>query len=290
MRFVIRDDDLSFFSRPEDIAAGYTEVFSRNIPVSFATIPFISSVGDATTPTPLRADQGDQEWAISGNARLVEYLLHNPLIEIMQHGCTHSIFEYTRQKGLFEATLRGKDELEHTFNRTISVFVAPHDRFSSHAIKAIEHAGLHIIRGKGTKNFLPRFAYAKAIARMVMHRLRFLKLSTAAMPAYPVRINLGRHQEAYGIRIESDFDILLNALRFVSKKNGDFVLVNHLHNFDEEKKNRMLQLIDQAQSLGFTFCFASELFSGRPSVNRRKSAQDTYRTFFSCRKAKSFIV
>src|SRR5690606_22028884 len=99
-----------------------------------------------------------------------------------------------------------------------------------------------------------------AFFKMVFHRLRFFFLSRLSMPAYPHVLNLKGHTEAFSIRIESNRKDLFRALRYVKKMNGAFILVNHIHDFTEEKKQLMLELITEAQNLEANFVTASDLF------------------------------
>lgn len=265
MKFVIRDDDLCFFSKPEHIAAIYQKVFDLGIPVSFSSIPFIRLPNDAWLPRPLPIESETGEFPISNNLDLVMYVKSNPLIEITQHGCTHQtpggVFEYAQTSSLFEETLRGKKELEQTFDKSVSVFVAPHDQFSSHGICAIEQAGLNVIRGKGIKNFLPRFLYIIALFKMAVHLLRFIGQSRTRLPAYPFVLNLGGHREAFGVRIEAGYENLIRALHFAHVTGGNFILVNHIHDFDDERRVVMMKLIKAAQELNADFVAASKLFT-----------------------------
>jgi len=40
MKFAIRDDDVSFFTKPMELEKLYKDLWEKNIPVSFAVIPF----------------------------------------------------------------------------------------------------------------------------------------------------------------------------------------------------------------------------------------------------------
>ena len=267
--FVIRDDDLAFFSSPKDIQDWYGEAFAQDVPVTFSTIPYIALPNDAHLPD--REIPSAGTFFVGDNRELVAYVKENPLIEIALHGYTHQgapggLFEYQQTEGLIEKTRDGKATLEKAFGKTVSVFVAPHDQFSTHAILAIEKAGardalgMHIVRGKGVKNFLPRASYARAWVAMIVHRVRFMGTSRSDMPAYPHKINLGGHQEAFGIRIESGRDNLMRALRFAHTAGGNFILVNHIHDMTPTKKALMMELIEAARGMGARFVKASELF------------------------------
>jgi len=135
MRFVIRDDDLNYFSTPQDIKQWYEDIFAQKIPVGFSVIPFVKPISDVYTQDILPEDK---EYVIRQNKELVEYIKNHPLIEVLQHGCTHEtkngIFEYCKLSGLFEDTIRGKEELEKAFGQKIKVFVSPHDIISNHGV------------------------------------------------------------------------------------------------------------------------------------------------------------
>lgn len=260
MKFVIRDDDLNYFNSPEEIIHWYTPVFEKRIPVGFSVIPFVHSKSDAwlTTEAPVG------EYKIRDNTKLVEYVKNNPLIEVLLHGYNHMtknrVFEYRAQKGLLEKTITGKQELEQVFGKDISVFVPPHDAIGTSGIRAIEHAGLHILRGVGMKNFLFRFSYIHNIVKMIMHRLRFL--SKKQVVAYPYVLSFGKHKEAYGHRIEKDKEYLLKGLKNAARENGVFVITTHLATMTEEERDKLLYIIEQAKNLGFSFVYPHQVFHG----------------------------
>jgi hypothetical protein len=265
-QFVIRDDDLNYFTAPEDIERWYKDIFALGIPVGFSAIPFVKPTSDAWMGERAHAvPKEDREYPLRENTALIEYVKRNPLIEILQHGCTHEtkegIFEYKRTSGLFEETKRGKEELERAFGKKIAVFVPPHDAISNHGIRAVEAAGMNIIRGVGMKNFLPRSQYVVAGFKMVLHRMRFPIKSR--MPAYPYVIDLGGHKEAYAVRLNDNIgnrDYLFLCLRFTNASRGNFIVANHLAVTSEEQIETLTMLIEEAKKLGFAFVPPSKLF------------------------------
>ena len=261
MKFVIRDDDVNFFSTPSDIEALYGDIFAQNIPVGFSAIPF---VGEKADVYPWQFPGVKKEYPIGENAALVEYMKQHELIEILQHGCTHEtiegIFEYQKITGLYEDTSRGKLHLEETFARPITVFVAPHDQFSNHAIDSIERTGLNIIRSKGSKNIITRFDYVSVIIKMLLHKIRFAFISIYSAPAYPFTVSFKRHAEAFSQRIEEGYDSLRFGMEHAKSQNGNFVVVTHLHMMSENTKITLYKLLSTAEEMGFTFARPSELF------------------------------
>lgn len=260
MKFVIRDDDLNYFSTPADIERWYADIFAAGIPVGFSAIPFVKPISDVYSGTHATEDK---EYPIHLNAELVSYVKGNPHIEILQHGTTHEtrngIFEYGRESGLEGETVRGKEELEQAFGTRVRVFVPPHDRLSRHGIRSVEEAGLDIIRGYevDTRHTKPRLPHdLLPFARMELHRLRHFR--DPKRPSYPYVLDFGIHKEACSYRLEHE--TAFDGLAYTHQKQGVFVIVTHLHMFTEEKKERLLRLIEKAQELGAQLVFPQDLF------------------------------
>ncbi len=260
MKFIIRDDDLNYFNKPTEIEMWYRDIFNLGIPVGFSVVPFVRVNSDAYG---VKIERNDKEYSINENKELVNYLKKNNFIEIMQHGCTHEIFngkfEYESNIDLFERTKRGKEELEKTFEREIKIFVPPHDRISNKGILAVEAAEMNIIRGIGSKNFLFRPQYFKAIWKMSLYRLKFPNKQKT--PAYPFIIDFGRHKEAYSNRLNEDnLEDLIKILQFCHKVNGNFIVTLHLYTFNQKIKDNLMFLIKMAKELKAEFVYPSNLF------------------------------
>lgn len=261
MKFIVRDDDLNYFSHPEDIERWYRPIFDRGVPVAFSVIPFVMP----GSPYLYHGKQPEMKpYPVSGNHVLCEYIKNNPLIEVTQHGYSHEPggegFEYRRGTDMTTRTREGRDELERAIGTAVTVFVPPHDAIDTRGIIAVEAAGMDIVRGTGSKNVILRPKYLSAWIRMAFHRLRFPNKAT--MPAYPYVVNFGKHREAYAIRLNNDnLDFLLAALEYTARKKGNFIVTNHIFTNNEDRMKNLSTLIDRARSLGFSFAKPSELFS-----------------------------
>lgn len=258
MKFVIRDDDLNYFSKPADIERWYADIFAQKIPVGFATIPFVKPESDVYTAG---TTFENKEYPINENSELTAFVKNSLQIEILQHGTTHEtkegVFEYAGSVAGGE-TKRGRKELEKAFGTKVAIFVPPHDWIGTDGIRAVEAANMNIIRGRGAglKNLIFNRHYFLIFIRML-----FFKLSHALrgkVPAYPYVLDFGKHKEVCSYRLE-DTD-LFHGLTYAHKKNGIFVVVVHLHFFTEEKKQRLHEVIAQAQLLSAEFVRPSELF------------------------------
>jgi hypothetical protein len=258
MKFVIRDDDLNYFSKPADIEGWYKDIFEQDIPVGFATIPFVKGTSDV-----YKESDEDREFPISQNRELCEYIKSNKLIEIVQHGCNHvskeGTFEYAQKINLVPDTLRGKSELERAFSQNIKVFASPHDWINTQGVVAIEMGGMDIIRGRGAglRNWIWRWQYAYVFIRMLVYR--FPKYISTAPRVFPYILNFGKHKETCSYRLE-DSDIF-DGLNYVKVSDGIFVVTVHVHTLNKEKKIKLLKLIETARKLGAEFVPPSRLFS-----------------------------
>jgi len=258
MKFIIRDDDLNYFSTPSDIREWYDDLFEQGMPVGFSSIPYVKPISDVYTGT---ASPEDIEYAISQNQELTAYVRAQSCIDVLQHGTTHEtvggVFEYARIVPRTE-TLRGREELEHAFDRPVTVFVPPHDWIGSSGVLSVEHANMHILRGRGAglRNLIPRWRYAYLFFIMLAHKLRYTL--RAQVPAYPHVIDFGKHKELCSYRLE-DTDVF-EGLKYAKEKDGVFVVVTHLHVFDKQKKERLLELIARAREYGAEFVAPSSVF------------------------------
>jgi peptidoglycan/xylan/chitin deacetylase (PgdA/CDA1 family) len=263
MNFIIRDDDLNYFSMPSDILKWYKDVFDQGIPVGFSTIPFVKTTSDVYTGN---TKENNREYPISQNKGLVDFVKNHPLIEIMQHGCTHEtknkIFEYQQKTCLFNETEKGKKELERAFNKTPKIFIAPHDSFSNQAIKAIEKNEMDIIRGKfhsRRQTFIFRKQYFINVLKTKKHRRKHGYQKDG--PAYPYVLDFKKHKEAYSYRLKDDnLEDLIKGLNYSYKVKGTFIITNHLHHCNNKRKNNLKILINRAKNFKAHFVFPYQIY------------------------------
>ncbi len=151
MYFAIRDDDTSFFTKPEDLEKAYD--FLQEGCVSLSVIPFGVRVHKETSPYSQEFENipATEEKCISDNKELVEYLkkgIKSGRYSIMLHGFSH---RYKQVGGkwlpemlwkdadrLSEEVRLGKEVLQKTFGVEPTVFVAPSNRIDAKGVAAIE--------------------------------------------------------------------------------------------------------------------------------------------------------
>jgi hypothetical protein len=130
MAFTIRDDDISYFTSPQQLNILYGEAFEKGFKVSLSAIPMHAGSSDLNVPPDYRGK--DLLYSIADNEDLVRFT-QNPAvkdkIDIVQHGYSHKDmrkFDISQQNKEFaEMIWQGKLILEKTFNNKITVFVPP---------------------------------------------------------------------------------------------------------------------------------------------------------------------
>ncbi len=140
---ILRDDDTCALTPVECLEALYRPFLDRGLPVNLATIPNVCS--DARRPNGQR--EGFLQFSpgsstpfipIGQNRPLVDYLLGEPLYHILHHGYDHSLYEFDCDASQAEHRLSaGAQRLLAAGFPTPHAFVAPYDRFSGAALRAV---------------------------------------------------------------------------------------------------------------------------------------------------------
>lgn len=159
----LRDDDTSFFTKPEELLIGYEDIFGQ-LPITLATVPFMQGSsrvmsnldpvfsikkGIRTTESAKKnqydnmriweekasvEEAGDyyRVHPLSDNPQIVEFLkpyIADEKIEIAQHGVYHQYTptgpEMRSGRISFETVRFGKEYLEKVFNLKIKTFIPP---------------------------------------------------------------------------------------------------------------------------------------------------------------------
>ena len=135
MYFAIRDDDTSFFTKPEELESAFYDI--PGIPVSLSVIPAAAAEHGPEKPY---GDLGVQAgWGMIGeNTRLVEYIRGNMArgrYEVLMHGIHHQYY-HRKDQWIPEMCCLSYDQirkefpqmrgyLQETFGCGIKIFVAP---------------------------------------------------------------------------------------------------------------------------------------------------------------------
>lgn len=265
MKFAIRDDDVSYWTKPEEIETVYKNLWQKGIKVSFSVIPFAVqsfNMGDFNN-----FYQDDKPTPLHKNKELVEYLrekLKLGEISIMLHGYTHHyrikyknkfllptkenlemvkksgkkikwVGEYSwgSYKELYERTKIGKAYLEDIFKTKISVFVPPSNDISSDGVKAVYENHLNISGTIHLKKFNRPFNFFSLKNWFKKLLFRFFYSYE-----YPLVMNYKTHKElaSYGLVLGVSFEDIIRQYEFCKKSSSLFVLSVHYWELNQKKE------------------------------------------------------
>jgi len=147
MKYIlIRDDDVNYFTKIEDLNRVYGFIFERDIPINFAIIPNVDASAktisndfskksyEAFIPEEFRGKEN--LFPIDENQKLVEFLKSLKNAEFLLHGFTHKgleksfEFELEDESAIEEKLNKGSKIFELAFEKKPETFVAPQDKFS----------------------------------------------------------------------------------------------------------------------------------------------------------------
>ena len=273
---IIRDDDLSFWTSPEDIDRVYRPLFDRKIKISFATIPYAVQMFNAGSFNTFYQDDNSQT-SIAKNNKIVEYIkekIDEGLVEIMLHGYNHLysfecdgivktatkenlelprklnkkinfLGEYNCQNYeiLNKKTKEGKEYLEDLFKINIKNFVSPSNQIGKDGIKAIVNNNLNLSGLIGKK--YNREINIKGLLSY-MDRVRFTFQNKGI--TYPNIADYGKHKElaGYALTPSTDWARYNKQLQYSSKNNLPFQIATHYWELDGKLKEEFYKFIDKA--------------------------------------------
>ena len=141
---IIRDDDLNYFSRVEDVEKVYENI--SFFPISFAVIPTVTDVSTVGNCPETRGNVTPM-W-IGDNKELISWIrgkIRNKQADVLLHGITHGYkiidgerfaeMEWRNENNLMEEILEQKKRLESLLDYNITVFVAPSNKISKYGIE-----------------------------------------------------------------------------------------------------------------------------------------------------------
>lgn len=226
--FAIRDDDVCYFTQPEDLEAVFSKLWDR-IPISLSVVPFHACTKSGSLPKEYW--RGEKVFPLGENKPLIAYLrekISEGKITISLHGYSHKeengLHEFQAKEGLYEKILRGKKYLEDLLGVEIKTFVPPQNTISREGLEAVKKVGLNL---SCVPSFRPGYRALRlgnlfAFIKLKYYGLRYRRL-------YPRVLNLDDHKELYFHKLEQvrDFEKLKDEFDFCYKRKGQFCLNTH---------------------------------------------------------------
>jgi hypothetical protein len=257
LRFCIRDDDTSFFTRPEELERAYGYITRRG-PVSLAVVPFCRAGSSRAVPEKVRGSCSVHP--LHENAPLVEYLrekVSTGRFEIMLHGYHHDEAhgrpEFAGGDDLDRRVREGRRYLEDLLRTTIKVFVPPHNAIGRQGLHAVARAGLHLAGAAGVRGGWP--LRSRATWEMWWKLRRWRGNGGVGVPWI---LDLGDHREIAGNAVTPLSTLEHNRMTLdrAREVRGVFCAATHYWEFgvpsrhpgDPNVGEHLLQLIERALS------------------------------------------
>ncbi|HPD31010.1 MAG TPA: DUF2334 domain-containing protein [Phycisphaerae bacterium] len=232
--FSLRDDDTSYFTRPEHLERCYKRIW-RICPISLSVVPFHGCTKSGALPREYW--RGDRMFPLASNGELVAFLRENMShgrIHVTLHGYHHRDevrgFEFVAGADLDRKVRDGRQYLESLLGQPVTVFVPPHNALSWEGYRAVVRAGLHI---SGIQSFHPSFrGWDPRIAWLGLKRRWWYGQHGCEWP-WPLVFPDG-HREVPHLTVSPSvgLDHVMRAFRSVLKTGGVFCLATHYWEFD----------------------------------------------------------
>lgn len=265
MKIAIRDDDISFYTNPEDLKKAHE--FLGDFPISLSVVPFTVKDHTGNKPYGNVSSEYPRYMDVDKNKELVEFLrkqVKEGRYEILLHGINHEYKKidgewvpemlFKKENELIEKIKEGKEYLNKTFDTDIKVFVAPSNAIDKKGIIAVENSNLNfsgIIRHKDRPfslkyciSYIKRWSY-RAITGL----------------QYGGVLHYEKHDELIAYP-RSSFEHMLNEYETCKKHGHPFVIFTHyweiLRNKDEResiKKIIDIAIKDGAEPVLLSECF-----------------------------------
>lgn len=229
MKFAIRDDDINYFTRAEDLNSIYEDIWNK-CPISISVVPFHASTKSGAIPQ--KYWTGDAVFPIGENKQLIKFLrgkIKEGKISIMLHGYSHKDYknghEFEVGDNLEKKVKEGKEYLQQLFGIQVTTFVPPHNVLSRRGLSAVVNNGLNIAN---IASFRPsgRIFHFSNIIPFIKLRIFYIRYPDRR---YPYIISLSNHKEitCYPLVPQTKLGKLKDDFKFCFKMDGVFCLATH---------------------------------------------------------------
>ncbi len=239
MKFAIRDDDTSYFTKPQELEKAFGDL--TGIPVSLSVIPNAKS--NHGNVFPYGKDPFDREYGnVGDNLELVSYInkgIAKGKYEILMHGIHHEYYridndwipemmniDYSEAVTLIK---KYRKYLEETFNTKINTFVAPSNMMNKFIFRALDKIGMNTMSVLSKK-----FDRDISIHYLKYYIKRNINKATKQFDAIGV-MKYKNHKELY-MYIFKDFESAWKKYNLCKKYNLPFVFYTHYWELNSEPK------------------------------------------------------
>lgn len=234
LQFVIRDDDLCYFTNPDHLNSLYSEIWS-SFPITFASVPWQKGAFAGHVPVPYWHSQ--RAYALGDNVelvRLIRDLLASGSVDLALHGIYHT-YRINRHRIIPELIDFGGDfrrevamakaYLDDLFEIDIKTFVPPSNTIRPDLAKVLVEKGWNLLNLPGVRrNTRPYLSIRHQLARLrrLVHFIRY-GVDTTVPLVWENRWEIG----GFPLTPTTNLENLKLAFRIANDKGHPFVLATH---------------------------------------------------------------
>lgn len=187
---VIRDDDVSYFTKPKTLEVLYGPFFEEKKPINFSVIPKITANIGIDSGNPYRKQEQleydpiippncrgcDETFPVNENEAIVEFFQSLESCEILQHGLTHGLvdgvkeFRISDEHEIQRRANSGSELLQECFQVKPSFFVPPWDNVSKEALRFLKSKYKGLSLGRLNPARLPVKSWGSFLMKMLSSR------------------------------------------------------------------------------------------------------------------------
>jgi hypothetical protein len=250
MPILIRDDDTNFFTRPDMLETIHSKAWDKGFKISLSIVPFQRGAEDVSVPPEIR--HTGLLYPIANNEGLVKFIrakIQSQLIEVLQHGFSHSIVAGFRGEfGIsipeHAANLQSAREiLMQVFGVNLRFFTPPYDDISNSNLRLVRQQDMIPIYGQENIHKFFRFQYIPGFYKRRVAKQIFSKFGKSAF-IVPVYVNPNKdgmvvsmpHVDGMDFEKLVSLDSFLDSISKVilhTKYNRHMALciINHYHQY-----------------------------------------------------------
>ena len=240
--FAIRDDDISFFSKPCMLRELHQRTWESGFKVSFSVIPCHKAINDLNVPPNYRGKRTYNP--IANNTELVQFLLDGikgKEVDIVQHGFSHEKISGKPEFAITDtATLEkmfndGLTMLNTLFQTRITVFVPPWGHMSKQSVNMLRKSNFvtcgRMIRSTYGLENLSFISFSKPWTRSIISR--FIRPFTKGLCKGVLELEPSFYFIIHSSKLspEDTLEKMKRHFNYAYQKKGYFILVLHYWDF-----------------------------------------------------------
>ncbi|MEM7816502.1 MAG: DUF2334 domain-containing protein [Candidatus Aenigmatarchaeota archaeon] len=266
MNFLLRDDDICFFTKVEEFKKIWNWFLNENYSkLNLAVIPFVYPKEFGIEDKNLKPLEENRELTL-----YLKELIKKKKIEILLHGYSHTSFDKKFEFSINDKELLSKKikeakiYLEKLLETKISVFVPPHNSLSKKALEAIKENKLNILASFPISFFRVGFNleyFSFFVKRFIFSKMNFKYLK--GFYFYPYKVKFSSHKQLDCFNFLPNlfsFKDLLRLTYKIKKVKGSFCLAVHWWELKEGNLELLKIFISRlVKDKDISFKFASEV-------------------------------